>query len=162
MKLGKHVSDSWIVSTCSPQGCPVLFSLYTNSCTSSNQSIKLLKVADNTILTGLISGDESAYRWEVGDLVTGCGQNNLEVNTLKTVEMIVDFRKNPTPLWHHCQGQTAVYHSLCWEGDWLQSAISPGPVHLQDPEASRKDCSWPLPPQTQFFWGGHFFISLCS
>ena len=26
-----------------------------------------------------------------------CNQNNLELNALKTVEMVVDFRKNPTP-----------------------------------------------------------------
>ena len=39
VKLGKHVSDSKPISTGSPQGCvlsPLLFSLYTNSCTSSH------------------------------------------------------------------------------------------------------------------------------
>ncbi|KAK0133040.1 hypothetical protein N1851_031599 [Merluccius polli] len=37
----------------SPQSCvlsPLLFSLYTNSCTSSHQSVKLLKFADDTTL----------------------------------------------------------------------------------------------------------------
>ena len=29
--------------------------------------------------------------------MTWCGQNNLELNALKTVEMVVDFRKNPAP-----------------------------------------------------------------
>ncbi len=38
---------------------------------------------------------------------------------------------------------------LCWEGDWLQSSIPPGPACLQDPDACRKDCGWPLPPWTQ-------------
>ncbi|KAL6116641.1 uncharacterized protein ACO6RY_14610 [Pungitius sinensis] len=51
---------------------------------------------------GLISGgDESAYRWESDHLVTWCSLNNLELNALKTVEMVVDFRKNaalPSPL----------------------------------------------------------------
>ncbi|XP_078146327.1 uncharacterized protein LOC144542854 [Centroberyx gerrardi] len=59
VKLGKHVSDSRTISTGSPQGCvlsPLLFSLYTNSCTSSHQSVKLLKFADDTTLIGLISG----------------------------------------------------------------------------------------------------------
>src|SRR4029434_6750987 len=36
-------------------------------------------------------------RWEIDHLVTWCGQNNLELNALKTVEMVVDFRKNPAP-----------------------------------------------------------------
>ena len=77
---------------------PLLFSLYTNSCTSSHKSVRLLKFTDDTSLTGLISGgDESAYRWEIVHLVTWCSQNNLEQNTLKTVEMDVDFRKNPDP-----------------------------------------------------------------
>ncbi|KAF7646701.1 hypothetical protein LDENG_00183650 [Lucifuga dentata] len=90
----KHVSDSRTISTGSPQGCvlcPLLFSLYTNSCTSSHQSIKLLKFVDDTTLIGLISGeDESTYRWEIDHLVTWCRQNNLELNALETV-------KNPAP-----------------------------------------------------------------
>ena len=101
VRLGKHVSDPRTTSTGSPQGCvlsPLLFSLYTNSCTSSHQSVKLLKFADDTTLIGLISGgDESAYRWEMDHLVTWCRDNHLELNTLKTVEMVVDFRKNADP-----------------------------------------------------------------
>ena len=62
---------------------------------SSHQSVKLLKFADDTTLIGLISdGDESAYRWEADHLVTWCHRNNLELNALKTVEMVVEFRKN--------------------------------------------------------------------
>ena len=102
VRLGKHISDSRTISTGSPQGCvlsPLLFSLYTNSCTSSHQSVKLLKFADDTTLIGLISGgDESDYRWEIDNLVSWCSHNNLELNALKTVEMVVDFRKNPAPL----------------------------------------------------------------
>ncbi|KAJ8369389.1 hypothetical protein SKAU_G00094170 [Synaphobranchus kaupii] len=74
------------------------FAYRANSCTSSHQSVKLLKFADDTTLIGLISnGDESAYRWEIEQLLSWCGQNNLELNALKTVEMVVDFRKNPAP-----------------------------------------------------------------
>ena len=53
---------------------------------------------DDTTLIGLVSdGDESAYRWEIDHLATRCSQNNLELNALKTVEIVVDFRKNPAP-----------------------------------------------------------------
>ncbi|KAK3536268.1 hypothetical protein QTP86_000654 [Hemibagrus guttatus] len=101
VRLGTHVSDLQHISTGSPQGCvlsPLLFSLYTNGCTSGHQSVKLLKFADDTTLIGLISdGDESAYRGEMNRLVSWCSMNNLELNSLKTVEMIVDFRKNPAP-----------------------------------------------------------------
>ncbi|KAK3565277.1 hypothetical protein QTP86_004282 [Hemibagrus guttatus] len=62
------------------------------------QSVKLLKFADDTTLIGLISdGNESAYRGEIDRLVSWCSTNNLELNSLKTVEMTVDFRKDPAP-----------------------------------------------------------------
>ncbi|KAK3557583.1 hypothetical protein QTP70_030513, partial [Hemibagrus guttatus] len=102
VRLGTHVSNLQHISTGSPQGCvlsPLLFSLYTNGCTSGHQSVKILKFADDTTLIGLISdGDESAYRGEMDRLVSWCSMNNLELNSLKTVEMIVDFRKDPAPL----------------------------------------------------------------
>ncbi len=64
-----------------------------------NPSVKLLKFADDTTLIGLIQdGDVSAYRQEVKELAVWCSLNNLELNTLKTVEMIVDFRRNPPAL----------------------------------------------------------------
>ncbi|KAI5622661.1 gastrula zinc finger protein XlCGF28.1-like [Silurus asotus] len=54
---------------------------------------------DDTTLIGLIQdGDESAYKQEAMQLVLWCSQNNLELNTLKTVEIIVDFRKHPSTL----------------------------------------------------------------
>ncbi len=104
VRLGKFSSNTCTISTGAPQGCvlsPLLFSLYTNDCTSKDPSVKLLKFADDTTLIGLIQdGDESAYRQEVKELAVWCSLNNLELNTLKTVEMIVDFRRNPPALPH--------------------------------------------------------------
>ena len=83
-------------------GCvlsPLLFSLYTNDCTSGDPSVQLLKFADDTTIIGLIrDGDESAYRREVEHLALWCSRYNLELNSLKTVEMIVDFRRSPPSL----------------------------------------------------------------
>ncbi len=102
VRLGKFSSNTCTISTGAPQGCvlsPLLFSLYTNDCTSKDPSVKLLKFADDTTLIGLIQdGDKSAYRQEVEQLAVWCSLNNLELNTLKTVEMIVDFRRNPPAL----------------------------------------------------------------
>ncbi len=62
-------------------------------------SVKLLKFADDTTIIGLIQdGDESAYRQEVEQLAVWCSVKKLELNTLKTVETIVDFRRNPPAL----------------------------------------------------------------
>ncbi len=102
VRLGKFSSSTRTISTGAPQGCvlsPLLFSLYTNYCTSRDPSVKLLKFADDTTVIGLIQdGDESAYRQKVEQLAVWCSLNNLELNTLKTVEMIVDFRRNPPAL----------------------------------------------------------------
>ena len=96
VRLGTTTSRIRTISTGAPGGfvlSPLLFSFYTNHWNSSNPSVKLLKFADNTTVIGLVrDGDESAYRQEVEQLVLWCGQNHLELNPLKTVEMTVGFR----------------------------------------------------------------------
>ncbi len=100
VRLGKFSSSTHTISTGAPQGCvlsPLLFSLYTNDCTSKDPSVELLKFADDTTLIDLIQdGDESAHKQEVKELAVWCSLNNLELITLKTG--IVDFRRNPPAL----------------------------------------------------------------
>ncbi|XP_044029809.1 uncharacterized protein LOC122865444 [Siniperca chuatsi] len=86
VRLRKLTSSTGTMGTGAPQRCvlsPLLFSLYTNDCTSGDQTVKLLKFADDTTVIGLIrDGDESAYRRGVGQPALWCGQNNLELTTL--------------------------------------------------------------------------------
>ncbi len=94
VRLGKYKSSTSIIITGAPQGCvlsPLLFSLYPNNCTSKYPSVKLLKFVDDTTLISLFQdSDESAYRQEVKELEVWCCLNNLELNTLKTVEIIMN------------------------------------------------------------------------
>ena len=102
VRLGEITSSTRTVSSGATQGCvlsPLLFSLSTNDCSSGHPSVQLLKFADDTTIIGLIrDGDESAYRREVDQLALWCSRYNLELNSLKTVEMIVDFRRSPPSL----------------------------------------------------------------
>jgi hypothetical protein len=101
VRINDLTSQTLVLNTGAPQGCvlsPLLYSLFTNDCVSHQESVQLIKFADDTTVEGIISGgDESAYRQEVDSLVSWCADNNLELNASKTKEMIVDFRRNPSP-----------------------------------------------------------------
>lgn len=80
-----HCTLRWgnISESLSAQGC-MLSTLYFNDCTSNDPSVKTLKFADDVNLV-----------IHVERLVAWCSRNNLELDIVKTVEMVVHFRKCP-------------------------------------------------------------------
>ena len=98
VKVGPHLSSAVNLSTGSPQGCvlsPLLYTLYTHDCTPTHPENAIIKFADDTTIVGLISGgDETAYREEIQRMAAWCSENNLILNTSKTKELIIDFRRN--------------------------------------------------------------------
>lgn len=113
VRVGRHTSTALSLSTGSPQGCvlsPLLYSLYTHDCAAVHHSNTIVKFADDTTVVGLISGgDESAYRDEVERLTAYCRGNNLLLNTAKTKELIIDYRRKKTDI-----------PPLIISGDWVE------------------------------------------
>ena len=101
VRVGGLTSGKLVLNTGAPQGCvlsPLLFTLFTNDCRSSHDSVVLVKFSDDTTVSGLISkSDETAYRGEVEGMVSWCEENNLLLNVTKTKEIVVDFRTVKTP-----------------------------------------------------------------
>jgi len=98
VRLGKFSSNTHTISTGAPQGCVLS---HTDDCTSKYPSVKLLKFADDTDRP-----HSGRRRVCLQQLAVWCSLNNLELNMLKTVEMIVDFRSPPpllSPTHHHKQ-----------------------------------------------------------
>ncbi|XP_053709182.1 mucin-5B-like [Synchiropus splendidus] len=100
VRLGDSRSDTVASSTGAPQGTvlsPVLFTLYTSDFQSNTELCHVQKFADDTAIVGCIrSGQEDEYRKLIQDFVTWCDSNHLRLNTTKTREMVVDFRR-PRP-----------------------------------------------------------------
>ncbi len=151
VRLGKFSLSTRTIITWSSQGCvlsPLLFSLYTNDCTSKDPSVKLLKFADDTTLICLIQDDdESAYRQEVKELAVGCSLNNLEINTLKTGDDRGLQEKppcSPPPTHHHeqhcdCSGDIQIHghHNLSGpemgQSHWVHCEKGPAEAVIPSP-----------------------------
>jgi len=98
VRVGSVLSSSISTYIGAPQGCglsPVLFTTYTNEHRGEEPDTFIPKYADDAALAGLISGDdESQYRDTIDKFVAMCDEDDLHLNTSKTKEMIIDFRRN--------------------------------------------------------------------
>lgn len=130
VRLGPHLSSTRTLSTGSPQGCvlsPLLYCLYTHDYRPAHNNNLIVKFADYTMVVGLISGgDETAYRGEVLKLAAWCSENNLTLNTNKTKEIIVNFRRtNTDPALLFINGECVErVHTFRYFGVLISSDIS--------------------------------------
>ncbi len=143
--LGSITFSTRIISTGDSQECvlPTAHHPLYYDCTSGDLSVKILKFADDTTVAGLIqvTSDKSAYRQEAEQLALWCGQNNLELNTLKTVEMMLDFRRKN----HRCR-----------------PALHSGHIHLQSQVTWRKHHCRSITPWTQHVRTSPLWVALQS
>ena len=97
VKLSEYCSDLIVTNTGAPQGCvlsPILFTMYTSDCKSSDVNSKLFKYADDTALVSLCNNNDDMYREEARNFTKWCEDNYLFLNVQKTKEMIIDFSKS--------------------------------------------------------------------
>ena len=103
VKVNGTISNRQTISTGAPQGCvisPVLFTLYTNDCVSSNSTCLTFKFADDAAIVGKLNNaaSEELYRQDIDNFTTWCRHNHLVLNVTKTKELIIDFRNKPIDL----------------------------------------------------------------
>ncbi|KAK0137259.1 hypothetical protein N1851_026544 [Merluccius polli] len=83
--------------TGAPQGTvlsPFFFTLYTSDFTHNTSHCHIQKFSDDTAIVGCVSeGNNLEYRTVIRDFVSWNEQNQLQLNTSKTKEMIVNFRR---------------------------------------------------------------------
>lgn len=92
VQLGSVLSDKIVTNIGSPQGCvlsPLLYILYTNSCTSSHSGRHLVKFADDTALISLLQKDEMEHGPVLNEFISWCDDSHLILNAAKTKEPLL-------------------------------------------------------------------------
>ncbi|KAJ8272962.1 hypothetical protein GJAV_G00095560 [Gymnothorax javanicus] len=111
VRLGNGVSETLESSTGAPQGtvlAPFLFTLYTSDFKYNSESCHIQKYSDDTAMVACVrSGQEAEYRDRVEAFSDWRAKNSLLLNTTKTKEMVVDFRRSKPPCQPVClRGET--------------------------------------------------------
>lgn len=106
----------------------ILYTLFTNDCCALSPSNLTVKLADDTIVLAVITGnDETLYRREVRRLVSWCSDHNLALNTTKTKKVISDFRRARHPVHTQLLIGGEEEFSSSWAWLWLNTCLG-GPT----------------------------------
>ncbi len=70
---------------------PTLYFVH-NMCQSKHPNSTILKCADDTVIVSLLHNNESGHGPVIEEFVTWCNESYLELNLIKTKDMIIDFR----------------------------------------------------------------------
>ena len=79
-------------------------------CRSAYSNNHYFKYADDTALVGLLSDDETDYRSDIDHFVSWCVANCLELNVVKTKELVIDFRSG---VYHPTRQHQWAKHRNC-------------------------------------------------